>query len=203
MIHLAKPLDDLIISVLLSNHEIKRTPNGKQIIFEIKSEKNNVLVNYLQINKIEKHCHINYKNNQCTIYHSIPLELILKDWTNEQYKLVAINPKKLTASTLILWISLFAEKTDRNVLINTNMSKQVFETLNYYFNNYFNCKLYFRGNFVTIKPFYLILLHSIYLHRPIIEMVELYNLIPAKEIKQFKRELIKNEEDQSTNGFTF
>lgn len=190
---LKNPLENLIIVAIFSNGKIVETPNGKAVIFSIESRKTDILKNYIIKYKLEPYLSFDNANLKWTIKPSIISERLLRDWTLSG-KLTAINPNKVNVNTFILWICLFGRKTERNVVLDINMSDSLQETIVEVFNRLFHGKLYRTQTFFYIKPFHFIMLKAIETKKMIPEIAELNYLLPNNERKEFIKKLKNNNE---------
>jgi len=197
--HSIRPLEDLIIAVFFSECQIVKTPNGKELKFNLGERKIPLFHSYVHRNGIENHIRFN-SDTECHIKQSVLLERIIQEWTTDGV-VTAIDPRIVKTSTFLLWISLFARKTKKGVSIETSLPEWIQNDLPYYFRSYFNTNLYLKGSSFDIKPFHYILTRSITAQRPANEILELNFLLPENEKIVFKKIMAEREAEISINGY--
>lgn len=195
-----RPLEDLIIAIFLSECHIMKTPNGRELQFNLEQRKIQLFHSYIHRNGIDNHIRFNTETNVGQIKQSVLLEKILQEWTNNGV-VTAIDPRIVKTSTFLLWISLFARKTKKGVTIDTNLPELIQRDIPYYFRSYINTTLYPKGSSFDIKPFHFVLTSSITAQRPASEILELNFLLPENEEPVFKKIMAEREAETSINGY--
>lgn len=189
-------LEDLIVSVLLGKHQMIQRNRGRELYFTLTERKMTLLHEFLTQHELLTHVHIDSEKSQVIIRHSLTLEMILRDFTSDG-EVVALDPAKLRMPTFLLWVCLFARKTDRNVVIDSNLQAGPQRTLIHFFNQQMNSSLIGTGSYLQIKPFSTLLLLSLNARRPMFETVELNFLLPARERNRMNKMIDQWREERS------
>lgn len=187
----SKPLEELIIAVLLSDCNIDNTPNGRHISFIIDERKIPYLENYIRENNIFPHVEYDKNENTWMIKQSILLEKILREWTDFT-EVIAVDPRYISENCLLLWILLFAEKTQKGVSIQTNLPANIRKDIPYYFEDLFKVRLFEKGNSFYIKTYYTLLYRANQIKRPAMDHLELNYLLHDHEVKKYKAKILSN-----------
>ncbi|MEK5071654.1 hypothetical protein [Sporosarcina sp. FSL K6-1508] len=194
-----KPLEDLIVAIFFAQSEIIKTPNGRELKFNLAKRKHELFNSYIQRNGLVNHIKFNPEKLEGRIKQSILLEKMLRDWTIDG-EVHAVDPRYVKTSMFLLWICLFARKTKASVAIDTNLPELTREDIPYHFSNYFDTKMYSKGSSFYIKPFHSVVTRSIQTQILAIENVELNYLLPENEELSFKKKMAEWEEC-NTNGY--
>jgi len=194
-----KPLEDMIVAILLAEWEIQKDEQGRRLHFRLDRRKLNVFWDYLNRFKIIEYVSFDPITLNGYIKPSIMLERILKEWTGEN-QVQRIDPRKLRLNMYLIWVGLFAKKTFNGVAIKTSLGKEQQRTLAILFNEQFDSTLIV-GNTIQLTPFSPILLRAVQSNRPIEECIELSYLLPQKEKKIIKQKIIDWEEERSTYAY--
>ena len=197
--HAKKAMEDLIVAVFFAESAIEHTENGRELTFNLTSYKEQYLRTYLSRYSLKDSLYLNPTTMKWHIRQSVTLEKILKEWT-EEGEIITLDPRLIRASTLLLWILLFARKTKRSVLINTNIPESIRKDIPYFFEIHFNSPVYVKRDKFHIKPYYQVLTRAIQMQRPASENLEFYNLLPEQEVQVFRQNMAAREEELSANG---
>jgi hypothetical protein len=191
--------EDLVVAILLSKTKILKKTSGRSLRFELEERKISIFQDYIQRYHLSSQIEFNESKFVGAILPSIMLENILRTWVLED-RVRSINPLALRANTYYLWISLFGEKNENSVSIQTDLDPDIQHTLTYLFNQQFGVSLY-RGNRMQIMPFSPIMLQAIKSNRPIEESMELSYLLPNKEKAKIKAAVTEWEEERANYAF--
>lgn len=178
-------LNDLIIGALLTKYTLKITDSQKYLEIPIKPDRAYILQNYIEHHQLLNLVKINNQENVFYILPSLLLDYKLKDWT-EKGVVTAINPADLSIRAFLFWISLYARKSDYSVVVETELSSQLQETLCYFFSRYIkDCEIVSAENRFHFQSFLeLYLLSKSY--RPYPETGEFYDMLSSKEFRKLK-----------------
>lgn len=190
-------LEDLIVSVLLAKHKMVYKKQGRELHFSLNERKMTLLQAYLKQYDLTDHVSLDEENNLAIIKQSVTLEMLVRDWTMEGV-VVALDPGKLRTQTFLLWVCLFARKTERhNVVIDSELQKGPQRTLIHLFNQHMDAELLGTGSYLKIKPFSTLLLLSLNIRRPMFETAELNYLLPPRERSRMNEMLDEWKEERS------
>ncbi|WP_179135664.1 hypothetical protein [Planomicrobium okeanokoites] len=187
-------LNDLIVGALLTKYKLNRSEGQKYLEVPIHPDKIYLLQDYIENHHLLNLVKINSKENVFYILPSLMLEYKLKDWTADGI-VTAINPADLHISALLFWISLYARKSEYSVVVDTQLSRPLQETLCYFFEiNIKDCEIVSIENRFHFKSFLkLYLLSKSY--RPYAETGEFYDMLNTKEARKLKN-MIAQEKDK-------
>lgn len=178
-------LNDLIVGALLTKYKLKTNGVQRYLEVPIHPERVYILQDYIEHHELLNLVEIDTDTNSYLILPSLVLDYKLKDWTKDGV-VVAINPSDLHIRALLFWISLYARKSDYSVIVETELSQTLQETLCYFFTrNIKDCEIVSADNRFHFKSFLeLYLLSNSY--RPYIETGELYDMLSSKESRRLK-----------------
>lgn len=175
-------LENLTIVLLLQKPIFNNSKRLIQVLFN----ENKILFLEEYILRYNLSSHVTYKENLVTLHHSITVENLVRDWTPKG-QVIGINPNKVSSDLFMLWICLFAKKTDKNVIIETELEDQVKLTICRFFRLHLQTNLIDRGNIFQIRPFTNLILKSYQENRFLEETKELNNLLTDKDRNKLKK----------------
>lgn len=192
-----KPLEDLIVAILLSEWDIQQCREGRCLHFKLERRKQTILEDYVHRFKLKENVVFDSHTSKGYIKPSIMLERVLKSWV-EDNEVQAIEPRNLRLNMYLMWIALFGIKFTDRVVIQSSLGFNQQQTLSVLFNDEFQSML-IPGKMIQIKPFRFILLRAlVQASRPTDECIELSYLLPEKEKISFQQSIIDWEEEHST-----
>lgn len=193
-------LENLIITALLQQPTFNERKSGQieSIEFELDKDKMRFLEKYIIRHRLQSHVLIstNDLTHKITLQPSLTIERLIRDWTRNG-EIIGIDPSKISSEFFMLWICLFARKTEKNVVIDTNLEENVKNTLKEFFYMYLKTNLLDKGRVFQITPFTNILLKSFQDKRTLEETEEINNLLTDKERSKLKKILGTMEENHA------
>ncbi|WP_028393943.1 hypothetical protein [Bacillus cihuensis] len=200
MRHNVSALEDLIIAALIAKPYLVTNKEGRSLCFKLEERKIPILNNYIQHFHLTNYITINKPLLTGIIHPSIMLERILRDWTLEGY-VQTINPQKTSLNMFLIWVALFGQKTEKSVIVSTDLGIEQQRTLALLFYNHFHSNIICAGSYMQIKPFSPLFLRALQSNRPIEECMELTFLLPKKEKNIIKQQISEWEEERSTYAY--
>lgn len=186
-------LNDLIVGALLTKYKLKKNEGQKYLEVPIHPNKIYLLQNYIDHHDLKSFVKLDGTDNVFYILPSLMLNYKLKDWTDNG-KVTAVHPADLHIGCLLFWISLYAQKSDYSVVVETDLSPALQDTLCYFFSRYIEeCDIVSAENRFHFKSFLeLYLLSKSY--RPYLESGEFYEMLSSKEYRKLKKMIAQEKE---------
>lgn len=179
--------ETLLYAIMIGNSVIDNYDNQPTFKVRLPADKLLVLKQHMQLNDIFLTL---IKSNEEDWYYIEPTLLIIrliKDsiWYNQ---VKHINSSKISSSTFLLWISLFAYKgKNKETLLNTqNLSASAANLICRLYRRHMDTEhypIFFRNTFY-IEDITQVFIYSLRLHRPAFESLELIKLFP-KDLKEY------------------
>ncbi len=195
-----KMTEDLLVAILLGDSTIERKGVKHILKFFLPPSKQKILKMYIDKSKLQTLIYIDAvpgENNLFIISNSLVLERIIRDWSDGE-NVIALDPRLLRNSTYMLWLCLFGNKVDNQVVIHQNtLTLNTKHSLIHFFGKTMGnsfLRLNSEGHF-KVQALDELLLTSIIEHRPSYESLAILELLTdhAKKSFMLKQEKIEEE----------